>query len=131
MIGGEFQADITTPPPRRTSVLRLVGMAPSSWYRPAREGQPKRPGPAPRPIADEVVQAVVTMATANPWYGYKRIAVMCRRAGQTVKDREAYAVMRDQKLLHRPRARVTPSYTRPRSYSSFCRKSPTICGRWT
>ena len=105
MIGAEFQADITTPPPRRTSVLRLVGMAPSSWYRPAREGQRKRPGPAPRPIADEVVQAVVTMATANPWYGYKRIAVMCRRAGQTVKDREAYAVMRDQKLLHRPRPR--------------------------
>jgi hypothetical protein len=26
-------------------------------------------------IADEVVEAVVTMATANPWYGYKRIAV--------------------------------------------------------
>jgi putative transposase len=86
-------------------VLRLVGVAPSSWYRPAREGQRKRPGPAPRPIADEVVQAVVTMATENPWYGYKRIAVMCRRAGQAVKDREAYLVMRDQKLLHKPRPR--------------------------
>ena len=107
MIVAEFHADTTTttPPPRRTSVLRLVGVAPSSWHRPVREGQRKRPGPAPRPIADEVVQAVVTMATANPWYGYKRIAVMCRRAGQTVKDREAYVVMRDQKLLHKPRPR--------------------------
>jgi transposase InsO family protein len=106
MIVAEFHTDaITTPPPRRTSVLRLVGVAPSSWYRPAREGQRKRPGPAPRLIADEVMQAVVTMATANPWYGYKRIAVMCRRAGQAVKDREAYVVMRDQKLLHKRRPR--------------------------
>ena len=130
MISAEIQADTTTPPPRRTRVLRLVGVAPSSWHRPAREGQRKRPGPAPRPIADEVVQAVVAMATANPWYGYKRIAVMCRRAGQAVKDREAYVVMRDQKLLHKPR-RAMPNCTRPRSYSSFCRTNRTICGRWT
>ncbi len=47
----------------------------------------------------------MTMATANPWYGYKRIAVMCRRAGQTVKDREAYAVMKDHGLLQRPKTR--------------------------
>jgi hypothetical protein len=30
------------------------------------------------------------MATANPWCGYKRIAILCRRTGQAVKDREAY-----------------------------------------
>ncbi|MGD9648000.1 MAG: hypothetical protein AB7U73_19970 [Pirellulales bacterium] len=105
MIAAEFQVDTTTPRPRRTSVLRLVGVAPSSWHRPAREGERKRPGPAPRRIADEVVQAVVEMATANPWYGYKRIAVMCRRAGAAVKDREAYLVMRDGKPLHKPRPR--------------------------
>ena len=40
------------------------------------------------------------MATTNPWYGYKRIAVMCRGAGQVVdKDREAYVVMKDHGLL--------------------------------
>jgi len=110
MIVAEFQVDTTTPPPRRTNVLRLVGVAPSSWHRAPREGERKRPGPAPRRIADEVVQAVVAMATTNPWYGYKRIAVMCRRAAPAsgypaVKDREAYVVMRDHKLLHKPRPR--------------------------
>jgi hypothetical protein len=53
----------------------------------------------PKTILDEVVEAVVTMATDNPWYGYKRIAVMCRRAGETVTDREAYVVMRNHRLL--------------------------------
>ena len=32
------------------------------------------------------------MAVANPWYGDKHIAVMCRRAGAAVNDREAYIV---------------------------------------
>ena len=58
-------------------VLKLVGVAPSSWYRPSLdESLRKRPGPAPKPISEEVVQGVVTMATKNPWYGYKKIAVM-------------------------------------------------------
>ena len=49
---------------------------------------------------------MVTMATQNPWYGYKRIAVMCRRAGQAVKDCEAYIAMCAHRLLQRPRERV-------------------------
>ncbi|HEY3393384.1 MAG TPA: hypothetical protein VGK58_11805, partial [Lacipirellulaceae bacterium] len=47
---------------------------------PSAAAERRRPGPAPRPLADEVVLAVVTMATDNPWYGYKKIAIMCRRA---------------------------------------------------
>jgi hypothetical protein len=80
---------------RRTRLLDALDIATSSWYRPPVPLEAKkRRGPAPRPIAAEVRQAVIEMATANPWYGYKRIAVMCRRAGQAVKDRQAYAVMR-------------------------------------
>lgn len=106
MIAAELQVDQTTPPARRTSVLRLIGVAASSWYRPPRdEPERKRPGPAPKPVAEEVEQAVVQMATKNPWYGYKRIAVMCRRAGQAVKDREAYRVMREHRLLQKPKPR--------------------------
>ncbi len=102
-INDQLTAD-PTQSPRLVSVLRLVGVPPSSWYRPLREDdhQRKRPGPAPQAIPDDVVQAVVQMATDNPWYGYKRIAVMCRRAGQSVKDRQAYRVMREHKLLQRP-----------------------------
>ena len=108
MIQAELQLAPPTPTPRRTQVLRLVGIAPSSWYRQPRDEQqpPKRPGPAPRAIPDDVVRGVVTMASDNPWYGYKRIAVMCRRAGQSVKDRQAYVVMRDHGLLQRPRSRA-------------------------
>lgn len=92
MIRTELQVDAPPPPttarrrcPRRTQVLRLVGIAPSSWHRAPRaagecSAERRRPGPAPRPLADEVVLAVVTMATDNPWYGYKKIAIMCRRA---------------------------------------------------
>ena len=75
-----------TPACRLTAVLRALGIASSSWYRPAIPAeQRRRPGPKPKAVAKEVVLAVVNMAVANPWYGYKRIAVMCRRAGSAVK----------------------------------------------
>ena len=45
------------------------------------------------------------MATDNPWYGYKRIAVMCRRDKTAVTNRQAYRVMRKHKLLHQAPAR--------------------------
>ena len=70
----------------------------------------------PKPVAEQVVQAVVTMATENPWYGYKRIAVMCRRAGHAVKDREAYIVMRDHRLLQKPRERAAEIYQAARLF---------------
>ena len=92
---------------RRTGLLDALGVPRSSWYRPpVPEESRKRPGPQPRPIADEVVQAVVSMATANPWYGYKRIAVMCRRAGHRVRTCQAYQVMKAFDLLHKPVCRV-------------------------
>src|SRR4029077_6345068 len=81
---------------RCTRVLQALGVACSSWYRqPVPEEQRRRPGPAPQPIPEAVRQAVLDMAKSNPWYGYKRIAAMCRRAGQAVRDRQAYAVMRE------------------------------------
>lgn len=105
MITSELQLDSQEPRPRQTVVLRLVGVAPSSWHRAPRAEPRKRPGPASKVIAPEIVAAVVAMATANPWYGYKRIAVMCRRAGTAVKDRQAYQVMRQHGLLHKPKPR--------------------------
>jgi len=105
LIATELQSAATSPPPRQTQVLRLVGVAPSSWHRPAQEVERKRPGPPPQAIPDEVLDAVVTMATENPWYGYKRIAVMCRRAGTAVTNRQAYRVMKDHGLLQKPKTR--------------------------
>ena len=92
---------------RVTGVLDALGIARSSWYRkPVPADERKRPGPAPKPIPDEVVGWVVRMATTNPWYGYRRIAVMCRRAGQRVNTRQAYRVMKTFGLLHKPICRI-------------------------
>ena len=52
---------------------------------------------APRPrrfLVWEVVEGVVTLATANPWYGCKKIAVMSRHAGEAVTDQGAFVGMR-------------------------------------
>jgi transposase InsO family protein len=88
---------------RLTALLDALSVPRSSWYRPAVPADEKKPpGPPPKPIPDEVVRWVVQRATENPWYGYKRIAVMCRRAGQRVKNRQAYQVMKQFDLLHRP-----------------------------
>ena len=117
MITEELTGIQAGPTPRRVQVLKLVGVAPSTWYRPLLdESLRKRPGPAPKPISEEVVQGVVTMATENPWYGYKKIAVMCRRASQEVKDRDAYTVMRDHGLLHKPRVRAAELYQAARLF---------------
>ena len=56
------------------------------------------------------------MATDNPWYGCKRIAVMCRRAGHVVRDRVACAVMRRHHLLHRRPSRAAEVYQAARRF---------------
>ena len=92
---------------RLLSVLDALDIARSSWYRkPVPADERKRPGPAPKPIPDEVMRWVVEMAMANPWYGYKKIAIMCRRAGQRVNTRQAYRVMKALDLLRKPICRV-------------------------
>jgi transposase InsO family protein len=92
------------PPSRLTQVLAGLGIAPSSWYRPAMpEAERRRPGPPPKAIDPDVEKTVVRMATENPWYGYKRIAVMCRRLPKAVTNEDAYRVMRQHGLLHKRR----------------------------
>ena len=89
---------------RLTQVLRALGIAASSWYRqPVPEDQRRRPGPPPKVIEERIVQTVVKMATENPWYGYQRIAVMCRRLPEAVGDEDAYRVMRQHGLLQKKR----------------------------
>jgi len=102
---------------RLTRVLAGLGIASSSWYRPViRPEQRRRPGPRPRELSPEVTGRVLAMAQANPWYGYKRIAVMCRRAGQRVKNRDAYRVMKKHGLLHRPLPRAAELYQAAKLY---------------
>jgi len=91
------------PTARLKSVLEALSIATSTWYyRPQERKQDRRRHrrkPVPRFLADKVV----LMAEANPWYGYKRIAVMCRRAGVFVSNRQVYRVMRENNLLQKAR----------------------------
>jgi putative transposase len=109
---------------RRTWVLRALGIAVSSWYRqPVGAAERRRPGPAPRAMPEAVRQVVIDTATANPWYGYKRIAVMCRRAGQAVRNRQAYQVMRAAGLLQRRRPRAPELYQAARLFELLPQKA--------
>ena len=107
------------PNARRTRVLDHLGIARSSWYHEAVPAEHrKRPGPKRKPIPEAVERAVLAMARANPWYGYKRIAVMCRREARLsgdprlpmVTDRQSYRVMLEHDLLQKPLARAAELY---------------------
>ena len=108
---------------RITGVLSALSIPASSWYRkPIPEAERRRPGPKPRVIPEEVIQAVVRMATANPWYGYQRIAVMCRREDAPVKDRQAYRVMKDHDLLQKRRPYKAEVYQASKLYELLPQK---------
>jgi hypothetical protein len=51
---------------RTKAVLRAVGVPPSTCYRRA-EAEPRRPGPAPRPLDEGLRANVVSFATTCPW----------------------------------------------------------------
>ena len=90
------------PSSRLTSVLDALSVPRSSWYRePICAEQRKRPGPPPNPIPPEIVCGVTTVAESNPWYGYKRVAIVCRRLGLGVPNRPAYRVMKKADLLQK------------------------------
>ena len=89
---------------RLTQALAALGIPASSWHRqPVPDDQRRRPGPPPKVIEPRIVETVVKTATENPWYGYQRIAVMCRRLPEAVTDEDAYRVMRQHRLLQKRR----------------------------
>jgi hypothetical protein len=102
---------IDYPKVRITAVLDALGIARSCWYYQAiPRSEQKRPGPAPKPIPNYVVQVVRQNSQSYPWYGYQKIAVICRRQGYEVKDRQAYQVMRAYDLLHNRAVRQAALY---------------------
>ena len=115
---------------RLTSVLGMLGIASSSWYQWHKpECDRARPGPDPRPVPPEIEQAVLAMATDNPWYGYKRIAVMCRRAKHAVTNRQCCKVMKQHGLLllllqqqkKKKKARAAEVYQTAKRFVEFTR----------
>ena len=94
---------------RVTETLHHLGVAVSTWYR-KRKRSGKAPGPKKKPVPAHLAEGIKKMAEANPWYGYKRIAVMCRRAGLGVTNRQAYRVMKLHDLLQKWKPREAELY---------------------
>ena len=89
-------------------MLVALGIALSTWYyrpRPLRAG-PRRQRRVALPRRIE--KGVLKMTEDNPWYGYKRIAVMCRRADLAVSNRQVYRVFRDHDLFQRRQRSPVP-----------------------
>ncbi|MFQ5484534.1 MAG: DDE-type integrase/transposase/recombinase, partial [Desulfobacterales bacterium] len=102
---------------RITSILDALGIAHSSWYRKIMpDSQGKRPGPARKPIPAEIERIVICYAKLYPWYGYKKIAVICRRAGCQVKNRQAWRVMDEHDLLHKGHTSAVEIYRASKLY---------------
>lgn len=91
-------------PARLKRVVQAIGWPASSFFRQPKAVK-KRPGPAPRPLDPVKYQAVVETALACPWWGYKRIAVVCRRWGWQVSNRFVYRVLKAENLLQRRQSR--------------------------
>jgi len=91
--------------------LDALGVPRSLWYR---RHVPKekrsKPGPKAEEMPVEVVQWVVALALENPWLGYKKIAILCRRFGGEVSNRQAYQVMKKWGLLRKRRCRTAEVY---------------------
>jgi hypothetical protein len=91
------------PNARHTRVLHHLGIVASSWHHQAVPShERRRRGPKPKPVPKVIEDAV--LAKANPWYGYKRIAVMCPRAAKFSADPRQPLVTDRQCYLVAPRA---------------------------
>ena len=109
------------PPHRLKEVVRAIGWAPSTFFYRAK-AKKKRPGPAPRPLDPHRAEAVRATALAYPWWGYKRIAVICRRNGLNVSNRFVYRVLKAAKLLQRKRKRPAELYQAARLFELLPKK---------
>ncbi|MDJ0762526.1 MAG: DDE-type integrase/transposase/recombinase [Myxococcota bacterium] len=88
--------------PRLVGVLAGLDIGTSRWYyKPKPPSERKPPKRLALTVPVEITAAVIQMAEDNPWYGYKRIGVMCRRSGVEVTNRQAYRVMKNNGLLQR------------------------------
>ena len=108
--------------PRWKAVLRAVGIAPSSWYHKPPE-TPKRPGPTPKPLDEALRAKVIEFAERYPWWGYKRVAIVMRRAGIEVSKKFVRAVYKAEGLMQKRRPSKAELYQSAKLYELL----PTRC----
>lgn len=110
-----IESEVNSGGGRTKVVLRGIGIAPSTWYWRA-EAAPKRPGPPPKPLDEALKATVVSFATQYPWWGYKRLTIVLRRAGHVVGKTFVHAVFKAEGLLQKRRATKAELYQSAKLY---------------
>lgn len=96
---------------RLVKVLDAIGIPRSSWYHQrVNEEKRKSKGPAPDPIPDWMESLVCFLANLYPMWGYKRIAVICRKNGYKISNKKTYRIFKEHKLLNQPKPRDPAVY---------------------
>ena len=86
---------------RLTSVLSLLGISNSSWYRRSKATTATRGRPRD-PLDPTQVAMIRALAERYPYWGYKRLAVLARREfGSGFSDRLTYRIVSSLGLLQR------------------------------
>ncbi len=104
-----------SPAVRLSLVLKALGVTRSVWYARKRR-QPKRPGRKPKAVPEALAIAIRSLALDYPWWGYKRIAVVARRSGLGVSNKQVYRVMKAAGLLQKRRVRKAELYQAARLF---------------
>ena len=102
-------------PVRLGRVLGWLGIPRSTWYQ-RRSGAPQQPGRKRKPVPEPLAATIRRFAERSPWWGYKRIAVVLRRAGVGVSNKQVYRVMKATGLLQKPRVRDAAVYQAARLF---------------
>lgn len=103
------------PPARLKAVVRALGLPCSSFFRRPLAAR-RQPGPRPRALDPERSAVVRSFALMYPWWGYKRLAVVLRRAGEAVSNRFVYRALKAAGLLVRKRQRDVELYQAARLF---------------
>lgn len=87
---------------RIREVLRWASLPPATYYRARREqgsAGPRRRGPVPGPIAEDLRARIIVTALRHRVLGYKKVHAVLRREGVPVSRKLVYRVMREERLL--------------------------------
>ncbi len=96
-------------------LLKALGVARSLWYA-HKKAETWKPGRKPKGVPEALTEAVRKLAECYPWWGYKRIAVVGRRSGLAVSNKQVYRVMKAAGLLQKRRIRKAEIYQSARLF---------------
>lgn len=106
---------------RLKAVVSAMGWAHSSFFR-RPVASKRRPGPLPKALDPELSEMVRSFALMYPWWGYKKLAVVMRRAGVGVSNRFVFRSLKAAGLLQRAKPRAAALHQAARLFELLPQK---------